>query len=265
MSYRTKSHLIVVKLTQVSCFTIRAHKSQLYADSSNDRTAKFETMLNNRQNFVPQSIGNHEEWRSELLSKLHALGSRRRRETMTATRAVEGSASTRHLSARQASEERSTPNSECEKFAAQRSSSSSTAPMILLHDTNSTDAATAAAAAASSSSCPRESEREREAGRISRTELISSVAENGRRAGQTTGENWERQSQRRQTYHETHTERGSRVLRAAMRPERLLVSGTTASEHETAAAGCRAEPSRAESSRRSGLTMRRYEGYGEGL
>ncbi|EGI61934.1 hypothetical protein G5I_09837 [Acromyrmex echinatior] len=48
------------------------HKSQLYADGSNDRTAKFETMLDNRQNFVPQSIGNHKEW-SELLSKLHVL------------------------------------------------------------------------------------------------------------------------------------------------------------------------------------------------
>ena len=59
MSYRTESYLIVDKLTQVSCFTIRAHKSQLYADGSNDRTVKFETMLDNRQNFVPQSIGNH--------------------------------------------------------------------------------------------------------------------------------------------------------------------------------------------------------------
>ncbi|KYM89849.1 hypothetical protein ALC53_02161 [Atta colombica] len=171
-------------------------------------------------------------------------GSRRRRETTTTIRAVEGSfylgrisrksrrdhwrgatrrlisqrsepgvgsllrsASTRHLSARQASEKRSTPNSE--KFPATAARSP------------------------------------RGAGRISRTELIASVAENGRHAGQAAEENWERQSQRRQAHHETHTERGSRVLRAAMRPERLLVSGTTASEHETAtAAAGSAAPSR---------------------
>ncbi|KYN15646.1 hypothetical protein ALC57_12149 [Trachymyrmex cornetzi] len=160
-------------------------------------------------------------------------------ETTTTTRAVEGSfylgrisrkekpgvgsllrlASTRHLSARQASEERSTPNSECEQFRA--------------------------AAAARSPRGWEGNVRNRRAGRISRTELIASVAENDRHAGQAAGENWERQSQRRQTHHETHTERGSRVLRAAMRPERLLVSGTTASEHETAtAAAGSAAPSR---------------------
>lgn len=54
---------------------------------------------------------------------------------------------------------------------------------------------------------------------------------------------------RRQSHHETHTERGSRVLRAAMRPKRLLVSGTTASEPRDGGDSRlprRAEPSRAD-------------------
>lgn len=55
-----QSRLIIVKLTLVSWFTIRSHKSRLYTDDSY-RAAEVETVLDNEQNFVPQSIGNHKD------------------------------------------------------------------------------------------------------------------------------------------------------------------------------------------------------------